>query len=100
MNIPQIKIGKLEIRKNAESLIRTFGSGNAVAADFNQDQSLLAITLANGKVGIRKDSVNFVRTIGIDILPNTRLNGEEIAIETDKGKTELRKASGALIRTI
>ena len=100
MKITQIKNGKVEIRKNTGSLIRTIGNGKAVSADFNQDQSLLAVTLSTGKVEIRKDSGSLVRTIGTGNARNARWNGEEIAIETEKGKTELRKASGSLIRTI
>ena len=100
MNILQIKSGKVEIRKDNGSLIRTIGNGDAVAADFNSDQSLMAITTVKGKVEVRKDNGSLIRTIGNGDATNARWYGSDIAITTNKGKTELRKENGSLIRTI
>jgi len=100
MNILQIKSGKVEIRKDNGSLIRTIGNGDAVTADFNSDQSLVAITTLKGKVEIRKDNGSLIRTIGNGDATNARWYGSEIALTTNKGKTELRKENGSLIRTI
>lgn len=100
MNILQIKSGKIEIRKDSGSLIRTIGNGDAIAANFNSDQSLIAITTVKGKVEIRKESGSLVRTIGNGDATNAIWHGSDIAISTTKGKTELRKESGSLIRTI
>ena len=35
MNILQIKSGKVKIRKDNGSLVRTIGNGDAIKADFN-----------------------------------------------------------------
>jgi hypothetical protein len=100
MNILQIKNGKVEIRKDTGSLVRSIGNGDAISADFNSDQSLVAITTVKGKVEIRKESGSLVRTIGNGDAVSARWHGSDIAITTSKGKTELRKESGSLIRTL
>lgn len=100
MNILQIKSGKVEIRKDNGSLLRTIGNGDAVFADFSVDQSLVAITTVKGKVEIRKENGSLIRTIGNGDATNARWFGTEIAILTNKGKTELRKENGTLIRTM
>jgi hypothetical protein len=100
MNILQIKNGKIDIRRDSGSLIRTIGTGNAIAADFNSNQTLIAITTDKGKVEIRRDSGSLVRTIGTGNATNARWLGSEIAITTNKGKTEIRRESGSLVKTI
>jgi hypothetical protein len=100
MNILQIKNGKVDIRKNNGSLVRTIGNGDAVAADFNDNQTLVVITTIKGKVEIRKENGALVRTIGNGDATNAKWYGSDIAVTTNKGKTELRKESGSLIRTL
>ena len=100
MNILQIKSGKIEIRKDNGSLVRNIGNGDALTADFNSDQSLVAITTIHGKVEIRKENGSLVRTIGNGDATNARWHGTDIAITSSKGKTEIRKENGSLIRTI
>lgn len=100
MNILQIKNGKVEIRKDSGSLVRTIGNGDAISADFNSDQTLVVITTIKGKVEIRKESGSLVRSIGNGDATNARWHGSDIAVTTSKGKTELRKESGSLIRTL
>ncbi len=87
MNILQIKSGKVEIRKDNGSLVRTIGNGDAVSADFNSDQSLVLITTIKGKVEIRKDNGTLARTIGNGDATNARWHGSDIAITTTKVKT-------------
>ncbi len=100
MNILIIKSGKVEIRKDNGSLIRTLGNGDAVMADFNGDQSLVVITTVKGKVEIRKENGSLVRTIGNGDATGARWHGSDVAVTTNKGKTEIRKENGSLIRTI
>ena len=100
MNILKIVNGKVEIRKDNGSLVRTIGNGDALNADFNSDQSLIAITTLKGKVEIRKEIGSLVRTIGNGDATTVRWHGADIAITTSKGKTEIRKENGSLIRTI
>jgi len=99
MNILQIKSGKVEIRKDNGSLIRTIGNGDAVSADFNNEHSLVVITTIKGKVEVRKENGSLVRTIGNGDAKNAKWYGYDIVINTDKGKTELRKENGSLIRS-
>jgi len=83
MNILQIKSGKVEIRKDNGSLVRTIGNGDALNADFNADQSLIAITTVKGKVEIRKENISLVRTIGNGDATNARWHGADIATTTE-----------------
>lgn len=100
MKILQIKSGKVDIRRDNGSLVRTIGNGDAVSADFNSDQTLVAIATAKGKVEIRRENGTLVRTIGNGDATNARWYGSDIAVTTTKGKTELRRENGTLIRTI
>ena len=100
MNILQVKSGKVEIRKDNGSHIRSIGNGDAIAADLNGDQTLVVITTIKGKVEIRKENGSLVRTIGNGDETNAKWYGSEIAITTNKGKTELRKENGSLIRSL
>lgn len=100
MNILQIKGGKVGIHKVNGSLVRNIGSGDAVAADFNNDQSLVVITTVKGKVELRKENGSLVRNIGNGDAINAKWYGSDIAITTSKGKTELRTENGSLIRTL
>lgn len=54
MNILKIDRGKLELRTDRGSFIRTICSRDVVDADLSRDGSLIVITLSKGKVEIRK----------------------------------------------
>lgn len=99
MDLLMIKNGKVEIRKESGTLVRTVGNGDAVSASFNSDQSLIIIATIKGKVEIRNVNGTLLRTIGNGDATSANWHGENIMINTNKGKTELRKASGTLIRT-
>lgn len=64
MNILKVNRGKVEIYKSNGSYVRAIGKGNAVFADFNTDQTLVAITCDNGKVEIYKENGSYVRMVG------------------------------------
>jgi len=100
MNILIVKSCKVEVRKDNGSLIRTIGNGDAVAAEFNSEQSLVLLTTIKGKVELRKENGSLVRTLGNGDATNARWMGGDVAITTNKGKTELRKENGSLIRTL
>jgi hypothetical protein len=100
MNILKINNGKVELRKDSGSLIRTIGNGDAVNADINSDGSLILVTTIKGKVELRKDSGSLIRSIGNGDATNAKFSGSDILVNTSKGKTELRKFSGSLIRII
>jgi hypothetical protein len=63
MNILKINSGKVDLRKDNGSLIRTIGNGDAVQADINNDGSLVLITTFKGKVELRKESGALIRTV-------------------------------------
>ena len=63
MNIVKVTNGKVELRKDSDSLIRTIVSSGAIDADINNDGSLILVNTANGKVELRKDSASLIRTI-------------------------------------
>ncbi len=100
MNLLLLKNGKIEIRTPQGSLVRTIGNGNAVQADFNSNQSLVAVTTVQGKIEIRTALGSLVRTIGNGEATAVRWHGADLLITTKKGKTELRKETGTLIRTL
>ena len=100
MNILKVNNGKVELRKDSGSLIRTIGNGDAIDADLNDDGSLIVVTTVKGKVELRKESGSLIRTIGNGDASGAKFSGVDILVKTAKGKTELRKESGSLIRTI
>lgn len=91
MNILKVNRGKVEIYKSNGSYVRAIGKGNAVFADFNTDQTLVAITCDNGKVEIYKENGSYVRMVGKNDAVQARWNGKEIAIQRKNGMTELYK---------
>jgi len=48
LNILKIINGKVELRKDSGSLIRTIGNNDAINADINNDGSLVLITTVKG----------------------------------------------------
>ena len=98
MNIVKVANGKVELRKDNGTLIRTIGNGDAVAAFFNANQTLVVITTNKGKVEIRKDNGTLVRILVNGDATNAYWSGNEIVIQTNKGKTEIRKDNGTLIK--
>ena len=100
MNILKINNGKVELRKDSGTLIRTIGNGDAVNADINNDSSLILVTTIKGKVELRKESGTLIRSIGNGDATIAKFSGSDILVTTSKGKTEVRKESGTLIRTI
>ena len=91
MNILKIDGGKLELRSDRGSYIRTICYKDVVDADLSRDGSLIEL---------RKDSGSYVRTIVYKDAVSARWNGSDVAVRLTNGKTELRKESGSYIRTI
>ena len=92
--------GKVELRKDNGSLIRTIGSGDAINADINNDGTLIVVTTVKGKVELRKDNGLLERVIVSADALNAKFSGIDIQVITSKGKTELRRVNGSLIRII
>lgn len=100
MNITKINNGKVELRKDNGTLLRTIETGDAIDADLNADASLVLVTTAKGKVDLYKDNGTLARTIVNTDATGAKFSGKDILIKTNKGKTELRKDNGTLIRVI
>jgi hypothetical protein len=100
MNILKLNSGRVELRKDNGSLIRTLGNGDAINADINDDCSLILITTVRGKVELRKENGSYIRAIGNGDATSARFSGKDILVTTNKCKTELRKENGAFVRTI
>ena len=60
MNILQIKSGKVEIRKDNGSLVRTIGNGDATNARWNGSDIVVVTT--KGKTELRKENGSLIRT--------------------------------------
>ena len=99
MNIIKLNNGKIELRKESGSLIRTIGTGNYVDADLNEGGTLIIAITETGKAELRKESGSLVRTLGSGNAIGAKFHGEDILISTNKSKSELRKESGTLIKT-
>ncbi len=92
--------GKVELRKDNGSYVRTIVSSKAVDADLNNNETLIVITYLDGKVELRKENGSYVRTIVSSKAKRARFQGSDIAVTLDSGKIELRKENGSYIRTI
>ena len=106
MNVLKIDRGNVEIRDaRSGAHVRTiFQFGDAVSADFNANQTLIAITRTNKTVEIR-DAQNgaHIKSIGNGNATNARWIGDDIAVTTTSGTVELRDtksciSGGTLIR--
>lgn len=92
--------GKLELRKDNGSYVRTIVSSNVADSDLNNDETLIVITYNDGKVELRKENGSYIRTIVSSKAKKARFQGSDIAVTLDNGKIELRKENGSYIRTI
>ena len=99
MNILKIDGGKLELRSDRGSFIRTIAHRDVVDADLNDDGMIL-VTLINGKVELRKENGSFVRTIAYRDAVSARWNGENVLIRLSNGKMELRKENGLTVEKL
>jgi hypothetical protein len=61
MNILKINNGKVELRKDNGSFIRSIGIGDATSAKFSGKDIL--VTTSKGKTELRKESGAFIRII-------------------------------------
>ena len=61
MNIIKIVNGKVELRKESGTLIRTIGNGDATNAYWSGND--IAIQTNKGKTDLRKDNGTLIRTI-------------------------------------
>jgi len=61
MNILKIKNGKVEIRKDNGSLVRTIGNNDATNAKWYGSE--IAVTTVKGKTELRKENGNLIRTM-------------------------------------
>lgn len=100
MSVVIVKNGRVELRKDSGSLVRTIGNSGAVNASLNADQTLVLVTTNKGQVELRKESGSLIRTIVSSGAVNATFSGKDILVTKSNGRAELRKESGSLIRTL
>ncbi len=98
--ILRLKSGRVEILNENGSYVGSIGGGNVVAADFNNEQTMVLLTLSNGKVELRKSSGSLVRTYNVNAIDARWHKNEEVLIYKANGKIERRKLNGTLIRVL
>ena len=99
MVIAKIKNGKVEIINERNILQHSFGS-NVIEAFLNDTQDKVVITFTSGKVDITNVRGILIKTIVNTGAVNARFSGDEIIVETQKGKTEIRSQTGVLKKTV
>lgn len=99
MNLIKIKNGKIEVVNERGILQRSIGS-NVLNACFNEKQNLIVATNISGKVETLNERGILQKTIANTGAVDARWMGEDIAVTTKQGKTEIRSLTGILKRTI
>jgi hypothetical protein len=99
MLLAKIKKGKVEIVNERGVLQHSFGV-NIMEACLNENQDLVVITYANGKVDLTNIRGMLKKTIVNTGAKSARFFGDDISIVNDKGKTEIRSQTGMLKKTI
>jgi len=100
MKFIKLKDGKITlVNERGIALIGAFGR-EVVAAFLNDKQDLIVATLKSGKVEILNDRGILQKTVVNNGAVNARFAGDDILVETNKGKTELRSQSGILKKTL
>lgn len=99
MLLAKIISGKVEIVNERGLLQHSFGS-KAIDAYLNDKQDLVVVTYENGKVDLTNIRGLVQRTIVNSGARNARFMGDDITIQNDKGKTEIRSKTGILKKTI
>lgn len=99
MNLIKIKNGKIEVVNERGVLQRSFGS-NVMNACFNDKQNLIVATYISGRVETLNERGHLQKPIVNLGAVEARWMGDDIAVTTKQGKTEIRSLTGALKRTI
>jgi len=100
MNQLILRQGQVELLTADGSLIRTFGTNNAVHADIKKDGSMVLITTVDGKVELRSSDDVIIRVIDSLEAVSALFFGKFIAITTREHQVELRMESGEFVRTL
>jgi hypothetical protein len=98
--ILKMDVGKLELRSDSGSFIRTIVTGKVIDADLSSDEKMVLITLVDGKVELRSIKGSFIRTITTNKFKRARFQGNDVALTLETGKIEIRSITGSYIRTI
>jgi hypothetical protein len=92
--------GIVELHSADGSLIRTFGTDNAIHADIRKDGAFVLITTNQGRVELRNHTNELIRIIDSQNAISAMFFGKYIAITTKEHNIELRKESGEFVRTV
>lgn len=100
MKIIKLKDSKITlVNERGMTLSSAFGR-DVVTASLNDKQDLIVATLKSGKVEILNERGMLQKTVVNTGAVNARFAGDDVLIETNKGKTELRSQSGMLKKTL
>lgn len=82
------------------SHVGPISGGNVVTATFNNEQTMVLLTLSNGKVELRKYLDSLVKTYNASAIDTRWYKNEEVLIYKTNGKILHRKFNGTLIRVL
>jgi hypothetical protein len=101
MKIIKLKDGKITLvnERGVSVGVGAFGR-EVVSAFFNDKQDLIVTTLKSGKVETLNERGVIQKIIVNTGAVNARFAGDDIVVETTKGKTELRSQTGVLKKTL
>lgn len=100
MNIARVKKRQVEIISTSGSHIRTFPSSNVVFADIKSDDKFVLVTYENGRVELTNSGGVLLRTITSTGAISARFSGDDLTVQYQSRKTEIRSESGVLERTL
>ena len=100
MKIIKIQNGTIHlVNERGIAIAATFGK-DIISAFYNDKQDLIVAMFKTGKVELLNEHGLVNRVVINSGALNARFVGEEILIETIKGKTEIRSQMGLLKKTI
>lgn len=102
MKFIKLKDGKITLVNERGMPVGSAGAfgRDVVSAFLNDKQDLIVATLKSGKVEILNERGILQKTVVNIGAVNARFAGDDVLVETSKGKTELRSQSGLLKRTL
>lgn len=100
MKLIKIKDGKITLVNERGIVLSPSFGRDVVSAFLNSAENLIVVTYISGKVELFNERGILQRTIINTGAVNARFSGDDILVETNKGKTEIHSQSGMLKKTI
>jgi len=100
MNIIKIIDGRIHQVNERGIALHPVICRNVVSAFYNSSENLIVVTFSDGMVQLVNLRGIIERTIVKTGAANALFSGQDILVQTIKGKTEIRSQTGLLIRTV